>query len=213
MPYDHECECGIIIKNDIDCRICEANKISINAEYELDLIQTHLRFLNDKIKEINNKVYLAKDNIDKRKMITEGFVCFEDHADYIQAISEQINFIPYVKEAEEKERAANECFKKTIEDLNTVIESLSNTDTKLRSDIVSRMNIASLYKDHDTMCINISHLRDRSWNAFKQIQELRQEGSLAYNDMTFLIEKKRKLNIQIQQLIDHMITSRKNMDK
>jgi len=174
-----------------------ANDISVKAEKNVNTIRDYLQNVYTQLKDVDRKLDVANENLNKRKAITDGFVSFTENYELIKVLNEKATIIILVKEAEKKEKVANDEYKETLKNLYNMSNNMTKDDIQLSSDIMARINLAKLHTEYDIMTSEIINLKDKTMDALNRSKKAHDEAYQIYDTFLKMRKQREELNTQI----------------
>jgi len=174
-----------------------ANDISVKAEKNVNTIRDYLQNVYTQLKDVDRKLDVANENLNKRKAITDGFVSFTENYELIKVLNEKATIIILVKEAEKKEKVANDEYKETLKNLYNMSNNMTKDDIQLSSDIMARINLAKLHIEYDIMTSEIINLKDKTMDALNRSKKAHDEAYQIYDTFLKMRKQREELNTQI----------------
>jgi len=174
-----------------------ANDISVKAEKNVNTIRDYLQNVYTQLKDVDRKLDVANENLNKRKAITDGFVSFTENYELIKVLNEKATIIILVKEAEKKEKVANDEYKETLMNLYNMSNNMTKDDIQLSSDIMARINLAKLHTEYDIMTSEIINLKDKTMDALNRSKKAHDEAYQIYDTFLKMRKQREELNTQI----------------
>jgi hypothetical protein len=149
------------------------------------------------LKDVDRKLDVANENLNKRKAITDGFVSFTENYELIKVLNEKATIIILVNEAEKKEKVANDEYKETLKNLYNMSNNMTKDDIQLSSDIMARINLAKLHTEYDIMTSEIINLKDKTMDALNRSKKAHDEAYQIYDTFLKMRKQREELNTQI----------------